>query len=115
MGEFKLVVLTRPVEGREEEFNDWYTNQHLDDVLAIPGFTAAQRFKLKGDPMKPGSWNYFAIYEVSHDDPKAVIDDMMSRVGTDRMPMSEALAEDLYCELFEEITPRKVAKVAQAA
>lgn|SRR3546814_2154827 len=115
MGEYKLVVLTRPVEGREDEFNDWYTNQHLDDVLAIPGFTAAQRFKIKGAPVSPTSWEYFAVYEVDHEDPQSVLDDMMSRVGTDKMPMSEAMAEDLYCVLYEEITPRKVAKVVKAA
>src|SRR3546814_19765769 len=79
MGEYKLVVLTRPVEGREDEFNDWYTNQHLDDVLAIPGFTAAQRFKIKGAPVSPTSWEYFAVYEVDHEDPQSVLDDMMSR------------------------------------
>src|SRR3546814_501138 len=110
MGEYKLVVLTRPVEGREDEFNEWYSNKHLDDVLDIPGFTAAQRFKLKGDPTDPKAWNYFAIYEVSHEDPKSVIDEMLARVGTEKMPMSEAMADDFFCELYEEITPRKIAK-----
>lgn len=110
MSECKLVVLTRPVEGREDEFNDWYTNQHLNDVLAIPGFKAAQRFKIKGAPISPTSWDYFAVYEVDHDNPQSVLDDMMGRVGTDRMPMSDAMAGDLYCVLYEEITPRVVAK-----
>ncbi|AYJ85144.1 hypothetical protein D3Y57_03690 (plasmid) [Sphingomonas paeninsulae] len=110
MTQGKLVVLTRPVKGREDEFNTWYNDQHLDDVLAIPGFVAAQRFKIKGTAISPNSWDYFAVYEVDHDNPQEVLDDMMSRVGTDRMRMSEAMAEDLYCVLYESITERKVAK-----
>ena len=105
-----MVVLTRPIEGREDEFNEWYNDQHLDDVLAIPGFTAAQRFRMVGDPVNTANaWKYHAIYEVDHDDPQSVLDEMAARVGTDRMPMSEALAEDLYCVLYEEMTPRKTA------
>ena len=112
MGSYKLVVLTKPVEGREDEFNTWYTDQHLGDVLAIPGFAAAQRFKIKGDPVSPNPWSYFAVYEVEHENPQVAVDDLMSRVGTDKMPMSDAMDEDLYCVLYEPITPRVVAKTA---
>ena len=45
MRNFRLVVLTNPVAGREDEYNDWYSNRHLGDVIAIPGIVAAQRFK----------------------------------------------------------------------
>src|SRR3546814_19857328 len=103
MGEYKLVVLTRPVEGREDEFNDWYTNQHLDDVLAIPGFTAAQRFKIKGAPVSPTSWEYFAVYEVDHEDPQYVLDTMMSREGKDQMPKYAAMDGGLYCIVYKAI------------
>jgi hypothetical protein len=58
-----LVVVTSPVAGREAEYNRWYTDVHLADVLRVPGFTAAQRFKLgaNGPSGLPGS--YLAIYE----------------------------------------------------
>ncbi len=109
MGEYKLVVLTRPVEGREDEFNQWYNDVHLDDVLKIPGFTAAQRFRIVGEPVNTeNAWKYYAVYEVDHDDPQSVLDEMIARVGTDLMPMTEAMDESLYCVLYEEITPRKV-------
>lgn len=42
-----LVVLTEPVEGREDEYNIWYSNNHFDDVLKAAGFGAAQRFKFE--------------------------------------------------------------------
>ena len=45
MPRYNLIVLTNPVDGREDEYNDWYTNVHLDDVLKIPGVVGAQRFR----------------------------------------------------------------------
>ena len=32
-----VVALANCVEGRVAESNDWYDNQHLADVLAVPG------------------------------------------------------------------------------
>src|SRR3546814_16369245 len=37
------IVLTNATPGDDEQFNDWYTNTHIPDVLAVPGFVAAQR------------------------------------------------------------------------
>jgi hypothetical protein len=31
------VALTSPVDGREQEFNEFYDNQHIPDVLALTG------------------------------------------------------------------------------
>ncbi len=41
-----LVVMSNPAPGKEQEYNDWYTNVHLGDVLKVPGIVSAQRFKL---------------------------------------------------------------------
>ena len=46
MGKYNLIALTNPIDGLDDEFNDWYTNEHLDDVLKLPGVMAAQRFCL---------------------------------------------------------------------
>ena len=41
-----LVVLSGPVAPeREDTYNDWYTNVHLPDVLAVPGYVRAARYK----------------------------------------------------------------------
>ncbi len=39
MAKYNLIALTNPLEGRDDEFNDWYTNVHLADVLKLPGVT----------------------------------------------------------------------------
>ena len=47
MAKYTFVVLTNAVEGKDDAFDEWYTNTHLGEVqLAVPGFVSAQRFKL---------------------------------------------------------------------
>src|SRR4051812_5666782 len=48
MPRFKFLAFTNPVEGREDEYNEWYTNTHLADLLRVPGLMSAQRFRLTG-------------------------------------------------------------------
>jgi len=96
-----FVVLTNPVKGREVEYNEWYDRQHLQDVLAIPGFVAAQRFRvgeLAPIPMLP--WQYLAIYEVAPDAVEAAFAEMDVRKGTERMPISDALDDDRFRALY---------------
>jgi hypothetical protein len=39
-----MVVGSNPVNPEQEaEFNRWYVEDHLGDVLAVAGFTAARR------------------------------------------------------------------------
>jgi len=106
MAIFKLVVMTGPKPGRDEEYNDWYNNQHLADVVAVPGFRSAQRFKLKDAMGNEHRNNYLAIYEIDSDNPKAVLDDMFKRSGTPAMVLSEALDLDkAVVGLFEPCSP----------
>lgn len=107
MGKYRLVVLTEPVTGRESEYNDWYNNQHLADVVAVPGFGGAQRFKLKELCGGEFRQRYLAIYEIEAEDYAAVIGEMMSRVGTPAMLISEAMdGGKVDFGVFEECSQR---------
>ncbi|CAH1663837.1 MULTISPECIES: DUF4286 family protein [unclassified Chelatococcus] len=88
-----LLVLTNAVEGREEEFNEWYNDRHLDDVLQVPGIVAAQRYKLSAAQRMtpPFPWTYFAIYEIETDDLPNTISTLSSRSGTAIMPLSNGM------------------------
>lgn len=102
-----LIALTNAVEGREQEFNDWYDRQHVNDVLAIPGFVSAQRFEALGTPVRAQHvYRYCACYEVITDDPEEALRDLLARAGTSRMPMSDALADCVYSVLYEARSPR---------
>lgn len=61
-----LVVLSKPVEGREADFDAWYSGIHLPEVVSLDGFVAARRFKHVPDPERQDAvpLPYLAIYEV---------------------------------------------------
>jgi len=60
-----LVVLTNPSEGQEEAYNRWYDEVHVHEVVQVPGFRSAQRFRLAPAQMgEPGDHRYLAIYEI---------------------------------------------------
>ncbi len=75
------LVATRCTDpAREEEFNRWYDEVHLPDILSIPHVVAAQRFRLARDASRsPGPWaaedgpRYLAIYELDTDDPDLIL------------------------------------------
>ena len=51
---------------REKEFNDFYDNVHVPNVLKAPGFVAATRYTIK-EPMN-GRGRYLTIWEIETDD-----------------------------------------------
>jgi len=106
MPQFKLIVLSNAVEGREDEFNDWYTNTHLADVVRVPGIVSAQRFHCTAVQRDAGKqpWQYMAIYDCDADNVQQVIDNIGARAGTPEMPISSAMAETHYACFFEAIT-----------
>jgi hypothetical protein len=107
MARHVLVVYTNAVEGREAEYNNWYTNQHLPDVVRCPGFVSAQRFQTSETQRspEPPPYKYMAIYEIESDDLAGTIESMLSRVGTDEMPTSQALDSRRVFWAYTPITP----------
>ena len=92
MGRYTLVVYTNPVEGKEDEYNDWYDNQHLGDVIAAAGFDRAERMRITDVvPATSASHRYLALYQVETDDPESVWKGLISAAGTDAMKMSDAI------------------------
>jgi hypothetical protein len=106
MARYKMLVFSEPFEGREQEFNDWYTGRHLDDICALPGFTTAQRFRLHSVSMGTALNKHLAIYDMESDDPDWVIENMFANRDTPAMPISPAFNLDATTVmLYEEVTP----------
>ena len=109
MPKYVFCVFTDAVEGREDEYNHWYTNTHLADVVAVPGFVAAQRFKLEPSQDTPFQQRYLAIYEVETDDLKATKKALTQAAKSGAMPVSDALAPDVIAAYYQQITARVTA------
>ena len=100
-----LIIYTSPVADREAEYNEWYTKQHIPDVLRVPGFVAAQRFKLPDEAGKPP--RYVALYEMETDDPDALTAELTRLAGTPAMIMSDAMdMADLSMTVVKAVTER---------
>ncbi len=113
MPKYKLIVMSRPTPGREEEYLDWYQNRHLADVTQVAGYTCAQRFKLVKVLSQHEAQPYLAIYDIETDDIEAAVRDMKSRARTERMPISDALAAGSFGVVYEEAGPAVTAATAE--
>ncbi len=75
------LVFSNAVEGRDDEFNDWYDNVHVPDLLGIPGVLSAQRYDLletainKNPAMPPPAHRYLCVYEMEGD-----VDAIMAKI-----------------------------------
>jgi hypothetical protein len=106
MKRYKLLVFSDPALGRDKEYNEWYSDQHLQDLCALTGFTSAQRFKLLNVTQGTTLNGYLAIYDIETDDIQWVIENMMSKKDTPAMEISPSLnLATLSLMVYEEITP----------
>jgi hypothetical protein len=87
-----FVVLTAPAPGMEDEFNDWYTNQHLSDVLKLEAYKSAQRFRfVPQSPDDRALRPYMALYETETDDVAETQRRLREVVATPAMPFVQAI------------------------
>lgn len=68
-----VIVLTEPTPGREDEFNDYYENTHIDEVLASAGWESGQRFRLVDQAGADCPLPYLAFYEVEASDSAEIL------------------------------------------
>ncbi|MFC2042345.1 DUF4286 family protein [Chloroflexota bacterium] len=89
---------------REDEWNDWYDNVHIPDVLETPGFVAGTRYKT--EKPKEGRGPYLCIYEIETDD----IDDTMAlRLATREKERNQGrYKDDLTVRIQRDILYRQI-------
>ncbi|RNL62913.1 hypothetical protein EFK50_14385 [Nocardioides marmoriginsengisoli] len=102
-----LLVLTRPVSPDVDgEFNTWYDDVHLPEVVdLIDGVTGATRYRLR-DPFDrepndhadkgheqagPYGYPYAALYSIASRDPSDVVKDILRHSSDGGFTMSDAL------------------------
>lgn len=85
-----LYVETRPSSpDRQAEYDKWYDEVHLRDVVGIDGVVSARRFA----PVD-GEGPFVAIYELDCDDLQSVISELGARAGRGEIQMSDVLQMD---------------------
>ena len=115
MAKYTFVVMSNPTTpAQEAEYNEWYNKTHIADVLNVPGFVAAQRFKL-ADAQFPGASRRIAIWHFTKSRPKThgKPQGTQKRVGTADMVMSDAIDMKGILGIFKPVAERVLAKDVQ--
>ncbi|WP_067904172.1 DUF4286 family protein [Nocardia vaccinii] len=93
---FIQIVYSNPMEGREDEFNEWYDTVHVPQLLAVPGMLSAQRYTLRDSEIyrAPGGrapeHRYTIIYEMAGE-PEAIMGEIRKRVASGQIQMHDSL------------------------
>jgi hypothetical protein len=88
---YYFMVFSNAANGKEDTYLKWYEGQHINDLLRIPGFVAAQFFKLS-DTQYAGtqSQRYLMIWEIETDDLPAVFANVSARLKDGRTVFTDA-------------------------
>lgn len=85
-----LYVESRPASpDRDAEYNRWYDEVHLGEVVALDGIVSARRFSPVTD-----DGPYVAVYELEADDLNSVVKGIMEAATSGGLNMSDALGMD---------------------
>lgn len=102
------LVFSNPVEGEEEEYNRWYSEVHLKEVLQIQGILSAQRFELT--PVQligEQEYRYLAMYEIDSDDVEGTTRRLIEAAAW--LDLSSALdMERLHVSIFRSVTDKVI-------
>jgi hypothetical protein len=91
MAKYILVGPSAAKEGRDDEYNKWYDDEHLRDVCSIPGVISGRRFEIAPTSPSQPDLPYLAIYEIESDDPISVLAELYRRASLGELHISPAL------------------------
>ena len=86
----KLVALTTPLPGKEDEYHDWYNNVHLPELVNGLGMLGASRYELVAKMSGADANTYLAIYDVETDDPAGFLGKVGAFAQSGGMTMSDS-------------------------
>lgn len=86
------IVLSNPVSAdRDREFNDWYSQQHIPDLMRLPGFAGAQRYRLALPFAGTVPWSHMVLYDLDCDDLGAMLTELVDAHSDGRIAVSDVL------------------------
>lgn len=103
MGRYVFVGYCNAVEGRDDDFNEWYWNHHFRDILSLPGVISGRRFTSAPAQLgtMPVPYKYLGLFEVECDDPQALFRELGARSASGHMTRSDSVAEGSSLVLWQ--------------
>jgi hypothetical protein len=71
MANHLFLVFSDPVEGCDAAYNTWY-DRHVQDILRLPGFVAAQRLIKRDVARSTAVHEYLTVYEIDGEPEDAI-------------------------------------------
>jgi|TARA_B110000967_G_C18814425_1_gene525354 hypothetical protein len=99
-----VLVLSEPAEGETDEFNRYYENLHLDEVLETTGWKTAQRYQLVEQAGQECPLPYLAVYEAESVEGKSAIA-RMNETRSQRQQSGSLNRRTAGAWIFEAIGP----------
>jgi hypothetical protein len=83
---YAMLVFANPIPGKEAEFNGWYSNTHMGDLVQLQGWMGAQRFRIVTNvqprPSAAGyAHGYLIIWDLEETDANAALGRMTAAIA----------------------------------
>ncbi len=85
-----MIVRTSVPASQEDEYGHWYVNTHIPQILQIPGFVGAERYKLDAE-VSGGDPCYLTVFELEADDLHGPLRELGVRSADGRVERSEGV------------------------
>lgn len=83
-----LLVHSRAMEGREDEYKTWYIGTHIGEVTQVSGFLSGTLNACVGPDGQP-TGEFAAVYQVSDEPPTSLMQALMG--ASKDMQMTDAI------------------------
>jgi hypothetical protein len=108
--DYIFLALTNPVPGREPDFNRWYNEHHVPEVVRYGrGFSAGRRYRLREGPLFDArlAWEYLALYTMVSDDLEAYHHAPWTQSPPPLTPFRGLVKDDHVAWIFRPAGPRR--------
>ena len=105
MNRYVMMVLTNPVAGQDDAYNEWYDSEHVPDVVNVDGFVRGQRFRLAATGLgnvDPPSHQYLALYDLEAESAAAANNALIEAARNGQIKGHEALDHSSVATWFFE-------------
>lgn len=108
MKRHQLLVLVQAQPGRKADLLRWYEQDHLRDILAVPGVLAGQVHDIeivKSARDDIPQWDLMVQYVLEADDPNTVLAEITRRRQSGELVWTEALFGETTTQIVVDAIP----------
>jgi hypothetical protein len=106
MPRYRMIMLSQANPGRDEDYERWYDETHIPDMMQVPGFVAAQRFRVVRNVVGETNFPFCSIYEIEADSADTAMGAMFAALQSGKVRMSDSVdpasGQGFICEEVRE-------------